>query len=324
MTFSYEPLFEILAANGLASWVEPLRARVGAAIDGSDNGHLPKWRDALERLPDVQPSSADLDAAAIRIGRNEDLDTAIRDALRETLMRFHPWRKGPFDFFGTLVDSEWRSDLKWDRLKDAISPLAGRAVLDVGCGNGYHLWRMAAAGARLALGTDPFLLYVMQHFAARRYLADTPAFVLPLGVEELPPAEPAFDTVFSMGVLYHRRAPTEHLIDLKAFLRPGGELVLETLVADGPDGYALAPEGRYAKMKNVWSIPAVGTLRLWLARCGYREVELIDVSATTIAEQRRTDWMRFESLADYLDPSDPAKTVEGHPAPTRALLRATA
>ncbi|MCB1873099.1 MAG: DUF1698 domain-containing protein, partial [Gammaproteobacteria bacterium] len=31
----------------------------------------------------------------------------------------------------------------------------------------------------------------------------------------------------------------------------------------------------------------------------------------------------FESLADYLNPSDPTRTVEGYPAPRRAILAAT-
>ena len=55
-----------------------------------------------------------------------------------------------------------------------------------------------------------------------------------------------------MGVLYHRRSPIDHLLELKGCLQTGGELVLETLVIDGGLGEVLVPENRYAKMRNVW------------------------------------------------------------------------
>ena len=317
---SYSSLFEILADTDLEPWIEPLRSSLDAAIHDSKNGHLPKWLSALDALPSLQPSDFDLNSAAIRIGYPEELDTESRKNLAETLRAFHPWRKGPFDFFGTYIDTEWRSDMKWDRLKSAISPLHTRLVLDIGSGNGYHCWRMAGEGAKLALGTDPFLLYVMQHFAVRRYLPNTPVFVIPFGVEDLPPAIPAFDTVFSMGVLYHQRSPLDHLLALKSFLRPGGELVLETLVVDGAEGYTLLPKGRYAKMRNIWFIPSPATLNAWLVRCGYQKITLVDLSPTSVEEQRRTEWMHFESLINYLDPSDPSRTIEGYPAPKRAIF----
>ncbi|MCU7797779.1 MAG: tRNA 5-methoxyuridine(34)/uridine 5-oxyacetic acid(34) synthase CmoB, partial [Candidatus Thiodiazotropha sp. (ex Myrtea spinifera)] len=138
--------------------------------------------------------------------------------------------------------------------------------------------------------------------------------------EDIPPNLQAFDTVFSMGVFYHRRSPFSHLSELKGCLRKGGELVLETLVIEGGPGEVLVPEGRYAKMRNVWFIPSPATLISWLSRAGFGDVRLIDVTTTSVEEQRATEWMRFESLADYLDPSQPAQTVEGHPAPRRAII----
>ncbi len=38
-------------------------------------------------------------------------------------------------------------------------------------------------------------------------------------------------------------------------------------------------------------------------------------------EQRRTPWMDFESYAEFIDPDDPARTVEGYPAPIRVFLK---
>jgi tRNA (mo5U34)-methyltransferase len=164
----------------------------------------------------------------------------------------------------------------------------------------------------------------MQFQAITHYLPRLPVHILPLGIDDLPQELHAFDTVFSMGVLYHRRSPLDHLLQLRDCLRSGGELVLETLVIHGEAGHVMMPEDRYAKMRNVWFIPSPATLALWLRRCGFRQVRIVDVVPTTVEEQRRTEWMRFESLADFLDPHDPTRTLEGYPAPARAIVVAEA
>lgn len=319
MPIEYQPLYDFLAETDLAPWLETLPLKTTQAIFESNNGHLPKWREALENLPSIQPSKVCLDSEAVAIGQESDLTSDQIPTLHEQLMVFHPWRKGPFSFFGTTIDTEWRSHLKWDRLSLHLPELKERLVFDVGCGNGYYGWRMAGRGARV-IGIDPFLLYVMQFHAARRYIDSSILnYVLPFGLEEAPEAIPVFDIVLSMGVLYHRRSPIDHLVDMGNYLRPGGELVLETIVVDGPEGHTLLPKGRYAKMRNVWFLPSTLTLESWLRRCGYKDLRIVDVSTTTIEEQRSTEWMHFESLRDYLDPKDPVKTIEGYPAPKRAI-----
>jgi tRNA (mo5U34)-methyltransferase len=77
-------------------------------------------------------------------------------------------------------------------------------------------------------------------------------------------------------------------------------------------------------MRNVWFMPAPDALVKWLARNGFRNVRVLDVSTTTVREQRSTQWMRFKSLADFLDPDDPARTIEGLPAPRRGIFLAEA
>ncbi len=163
----------------------------------------------------------------------------------------------------------------------------------------------------------------MQFAAIKRYQPHAPAFILPVGIEAMPVNMACFDTVFSMGILYHRRAPIDHLLELKALLRSGGELVLDTLVIQGDQQSCLMPPSRYAKMRNVWFIPSVDMLSRWLKRAGFKNIRTVDVSPTSIEEQRNTTWMTFESLADYLDPNDPSRTIEGHPAPIRAILTAS-
>lgn len=310
-----------LECAGLARWADPLAGTLARAWSPQAHGDLPQWRAVVRDLPEAAPSRMCWDAEVVTLGAPGDLSEAARARLRDGLCALHPWRKGPFDLFGILIDAEWRSNLKWARLAPHIQPLAGRRVLDVGAGNGYYLWRMVGAGAEYALGIDPTLRFVIQFHALRRYAGDPPLHLLPLALEDLPPGG-GFDTVFSMGVLYHRRSPLDHLLALREQLRPGGELVLETLVTEGPAGHVFVPPGRYARMRNVWFLPSPATLCAWLARCGFIDARLVDLTPTTPAEQRRTPWMRFQSLADFLDPHDPRRTVEGHPAPVRGLFLA--
>ena len=300
--------------------LSPLQALVSDRfLSALRHGDLPRWQQTVTELPQLEPSAIDL-AGSVTIGCRTDCSPEEAEALQAALRSFIPWRKGPFSLFGIEIDSEWRCDMKWDRVYPHISSLSGRRVLDVGSGNGYYSLRMAGAGAGLVVGIEPYLMYAMQFWAVRRYLPEAPCWVIPASLEQLPQGLKAFDTVFSMGVLYHVRSPIDHLLSLKAALRPGGELVLETLVVDGPAGYSLMPRQRYARMPNVWFVPGVQTLAGWLARCGFDHIKLVDTSVTTAQEQRATDWMPFASLADGLDPADPSRTIEGLPAPRRVVF----
>lgn len=319
----YQPLLQALAGEAaLRPWLEILPEQCQQALDPDSHGDLPRWQAVLDRLPPLAGAEAELDADTVRVSLPGGCDEATQRAVEQALRQLHPWRKGPYDLYGVFIDTEWRSDWKWQRLAGHIAPLAGKLVLDVGCGNGYHCWRMRGAGARRVIGIDPTLLSVMQFQAVKHFIGDSPVDVLPLGIDDVPKDLQAFDTVFSMGVLYHRRSPLDHLLELKGCLKPGGELVLETLVIAGGPGQVLLPEDRYAKMRNVWFIPSCATLESWLKRCGYRRIRCVDTTPTTTGEQRSTDWMRFHSLADFLDPTDPSRTAEGLPAPLRAIFLA--
>jgi len=67
-------------------------------------------------------------------------------------------------------------------------------------------------------------------------------------------------------------------------------------------------------------VPSVPRLQRWLRQAGLPAGRVLDVTPTSETEQRSTEWMTFESLRECLDPEDPRKTVEGHPAPLRACL----
>lgn len=317
----YTPLLEWLTDRHRNQWREQIENRLEQVFETGPHGDLPRWLSGLTSLPSIKEVTPDFESPTVRLCSTEPLDDAVLDRVEAGLRGLMPWRKGPFEFFGVHVDTEWRSDWKWERIAPQLSPLEGRVVLDVGCGSGYHCWRMLGAGAKRVIGIDPGILFLMQFLAVRDYLRPAPpADLLPMRMEDLPPGLALFDTVFSLGVLYHRRSPLDHLLELKSALKPGGELVLETLVIEGGPTETLMPEDRYARMRNVWFIPSVAMLQRWLERTGFRNVRAVDVTPTTTDEQRSTDWMRFQSLPDFLDPEDPGRTIEGYPPPIRATL----
>ena len=316
---NYLPFIDHIRNTRLEPWCEPLAAQLQQTWDQLNDGNLARLLAALETLPSLSATSVELGRVVAINGPVGTVGAQLSSALKALM----PWRKGPFRFFDIDIDAEWRCDLKWDRIANHLSDLGGRHVLDVGSGNGYYGWRMKAAGAATVAGIDPSWLSVVQHLAVNRYIKDPSHTVLPFTLESLPPNLGIFDTVFSMGVLYHRRSPLDHLAELRGALRPGGELVLETLVIQGQVGESLVPIGRYARMNNVWFLPTVPTLMQWLEKMGFENIRLVDQSTTSTDEQRPSDWKPGQSLADYLNPEDPSLTIEGHPAPIRALILAT-
>jgi tRNA (mo5U34)-methyltransferase len=308
---------------GLESWGAALESVLSDRLSENAHGDIDRWQAMLKSLPPVEKSRGQFAIDAVTVGSGSLSEDELATT-RESLLGLSPWRKGPFDVCTIAIDAEWRSNLKWNRLQDSIANLDGRNVLDVGCGNGYYALRMRGAGARCILGIDPTLLHIMQFLAVRHFMLDEPVCLLPLRLHELPDNSRAFDTTFSMGVLYHQRSPIDHLRQLKGTLRQGGQLVLETLYLPGDEPYACTPADRYARMRNVWHLPTIAELSTWLKRSGYDDVVVVDEAVTMLEEQRSTEWMTFESLREALDPQDPTRTVEGLPAPQRVVVTATA
>ena len=311
--------YQIIAKNKLSKWLEVLPAQLANWQKSNIDNRFNQWLNSIKHLPTIKPYQIDL-LNSVTVESEQPISIGDQQRITQLLKNMMPWRKGPFHLYGINIDTEWRSDWKWERLIPHINNLAGKTVLDVGCNSGYHLWRMVGAGAKLAVGIDPMALYLCQFEAIRKLLGnDQRAHLLPLGIEELPKLN-AFDTVFSMGVLYHRRSPLDHLFQLKDQLVDGGQLVLETLVIDGDLHQALMPGERYAQMRNVYFIPSVPTMINWLHKCGFSDVKMVDKSVTSLDEQRKTEWMTSDSLADFLDPNDSSKTIESYPAPMRAVF----
>jgi tRNA (mo5U34)-methyltransferase len=314
----YSNFFNYIKENQLGKYAGHFQQKIDEAL--KSNSDTISWQNAIDNFPIIYPSIIDISQSIITVGNSTDYSANESEQLKKALLQLKPWRKGPYNLFGNFIDTEWRSDWKWDRLKDYITPIKNKKVLDVGCGNGYHCWRMLGDGAKSVVGIDPFLLSIFQFNAINQFIKSNSLWLLPIKMEEFPKQTKFFDTVFSMGVLYHRRSPFEHLFELRDAIHSKGELVLETLVIDGKLGEVLVPEGRYAQMRNVWFIPSTLTLESWLKKSGFVNIRVIDQTPTTIEEQRSTDWMTFESLNNFLSPSDSSKTIEGHPAPKRAII----
>ena len=282
-----------------------------------NNGNIPKWENAIANIQKIQPGQVSFKHPYVAINTNVD-----NVELTQSLKQLMPWRKGPYQIGELKLESEWRGDMKWDRLKNHIKPLTGKTVLDVGSGNGYFTYLMAIQGAEIALGIEPFLLFNYQFQAIRTLIKQTPkAYVLPIKLEQMP-KQPLFDSVFSMGVLYHQKDPQLHLQQLMDVMTNEGELILETLIIDKQHGDQITPEDRYARMRNVWHLPSTDTLHSWLQTSGFKNIKLVDVTKTTPEEQRATHWIgeNTQSIKDFLDPNDDNLTVEGLPAPKRAVF----
>lgn len=282
------------------------------ALKPGRHGDMPKWQAAIDALPESETGWR-IDEGVLVAGKPVEES----EALAETLGQMIPWRKGPLNLAGVAIDTEWRSDWKWNRIAPHVN-LKGRRVLDIGAGNGYFGWRMLADGAAQVVGCDPTLVFYMQYRAIEHFAGISPNLLLPLKFEQIP-ARADFDTVFSMGVLYHRKNPHEHLQRIRDHLAKDGTVVIETLVTPGQGDDELDPPDRYANMRNVHHLPTEARLLRWMDEAGFADAEVVDVTATTVDEQRATEWMPFHSLANALHEAGD-RTIEGYSRPLRATV----
>ncbi|MCF6192884.1 MAG: tRNA 5-methoxyuridine(34)/uridine 5-oxyacetic acid(34) synthase CmoB [Kangiellaceae bacterium] len=318
------PFEKTIAQTAIAPWLKFLLDAVEQRYQSYTHGELDQWKALIEELPDLPIEDIEIQER-VSVTTSAEFDESMKQSFVKQLKVLHPWRKGPFHLMGVDIETEWRSDWKWERIRKQISPLKNRTVLDVGCGNGYHCWRMLGDGARWVLGIDPSQKFLAQFTIMQKYLRLDNCHMLPLGIEDMPTemGKHSFDSVFCMGVLYHQKSPIQLLYQLKNLLRAKGELILETLVIDGDHNTLLVPHSRYAQMRNVWFLPSTKMLEIWLEKCGFVDIKTIDVNQTSLEEQRTTDWMTFHSLENFLDAQDTNKTIEGYPAPKRATIIAT-
>ncbi|MEA1919625.1 MAG: tRNA 5-methoxyuridine(34)/uridine 5-oxyacetic acid(34) synthase CmoB [Campylobacterota bacterium] len=271
-------------------------------------------REALEALPELTCKVERDDVLTLTC--NEDVDSEVIAQAAKMMM---PWRKGPFDLFGLFIDTEWQSQIKYNLLRPHFK-LEGKRVADIGCNNGYYLFRMQEDKPEKLVGFDPSVLYKTQFDFINHFVKSDIVYEL-LGVEHLPFYEEKFDTIFCLGVLYHRSDPVAMLKALYKGLDKEGEIILDTFMIDGNDEICLSPRGSYSKIPNIYFVPTIPALKNWSLRAGFKDFEVLETSVTHSSEQRKTEWIEGQSLEDFLDPVDSTKTVEGYPAPKRVYVR---
>ncbi|WP_353662370.1 tRNA 5-methoxyuridine(34)/uridine 5-oxyacetic acid(34) synthase CmoB [Hydrogenimonas sp. SS33] len=276
-------------------------------------------REALASLPQLKEVEVEL-GDWVRL-TSPRADEAFKRRIEAVAKMMKPWRKGPFDLFGVRIDSEWRSDKKFNLLRPYLD-LEGKRVADVGCNNGYYMFRMLAMRPASVLGVDPSPLFKTQFDLINRYLRSDRLRYEMLGIEHMRLFADMFDTIFCLGVLYHRSDPVVALKSLKQSLKKGGELFLDTFYIEGEEPVCLVPESTYSKIGNIHFVPTIPALEHWCKKAGFTGFEVLETVRTGIDEQRKTPWIDGESLEDFLDPEDPAKTVEGYPAPRRVYIKA--
>jgi len=301
--------------------VEKIHQQKQAWINQPKKGFL-RYREPWEAVKHLRAGTLELQADVVKIGRREDISPEDHQRVYALMRNFMPWRKGPFSVFDIDIEAEWQSQLKWNRLLPEIPDMQGKIIADIGCNNGYYMFRMAAHQPEFVLGFEPYVQHYFTFSALRSFAGLDNLAIDLLGIENLPLFPDCFDIIFCLGILYHRPSPIEALRDLQTALKPDGCLLIESQAIKNEQPLALFPEKTYAKVPGTWFVPTASCLHNWLARAGFKQIKCFCAHPMSSTEQRRTDWMTFESYQDFIDKNDPELTIEGYPAPWRVFFKA--
>ncbi|MDH1976127.1 tRNA 5-methoxyuridine(34)/uridine 5-oxyacetic acid(34) synthase CmoB [Aliarcobacter butzleri] len=279
------------------------------------------WFLQLKEACKIEKSNLKIDYGDwFSIGNRADLSDEEYEIIVQTAKKLIPWRKGPFKIFDLEIDSEWQSNIKYNLIRPYFN-LKDKVVADIGCNNGYYMFRMLEDKPKRLIGFDPSPLTLHQFEFVNHFVKSDIVYEM-LGVEHLEFYNHKFDFIFMLGVLYHRPDPVGTLKSLARGLNSKGEILIDTFMIDGDDEICLTPNKRYSKIPNIYFIPTIPALKNWLERAGFENIEVLATTITTSQEQRKTPWSFDESLEDFLDPTDSSKTVEGYPAPKRVYIKA--
>lgn len=302
---------------------QALKAVHEQALHQLNEERYAKYKLALEQLHELEALRSDdylITDGVIKMGLSPNAQQ--KETLQNIIKTFIPWRKGPFELCDQVVDAEWKSDLKWNRLKKQVGSLQGKSILDIGCNNGYFLYQIAKQNPKYLLGIDPVIPYYCQYRLLHTLCPAKNTDFLLAGVEDLPHFEKTFDVIFCMGIIYHHQDPLGILKTIFKCLRPGGLLIMESQGIGHDDPLILMPKNRYLGMPGHWFLPSASALENMLSRTGFQYIETFEKQALSNQEQRATSYSPHNSLDDGLDPNDPSKTIEGHPAPWRIYTKA--
>ncbi len=290
-------------------------------VNQNKKGFL-RYRQPFAAVRHMRAGRCDFSKDTVIIGDREDISPDEHKQVLRAMEGFMPWRKGPFKVFGIDIDAEWCSQRKWNRIVPQLPDLKGKIIADIGCNNGYYMFRMAHHKPEFILGLEPYLHHYFTFRTLNSFAGCNNLRIELLGIEHLNLLPECFDIILCLGILYHRQSPIDALREVQASLKPGGTLIIESQAIPGESSIALFPEKTYAKVPGTWFVPTASCLKNWLSRCGFIDISMFCTHPMSNLEQRRTKWMLFESYEDFIDSVDPDKTVEGYPAPWRVYLKA--
>ena len=289
-------------------------------INQNKKGFL-RYRNPYEALSEFTADVVDYGGDTVIIGDRNQLSPKENLLIRQNLQKFIPWRKGPFSVFGNSIDAEWRSERKWQRVVPVLPDLRDKIIADIGCNNGYYMFRMADAEPKLVLGFEPSIQHYYCFKALNAMAGCENLDIDLLGIEHLNLFTNCFDMVFLMGIIYHRPSPIDTLRDILSALKPGGSVILESQGIPGDEPYALFPDETYAKVPGTYFVPTGKCLSHWMKKAGFKNIDFFCSHPMSSDEQRKTEWMTFESYDDFIDQENPHLTLEGYPAPCRVFLK---
>ena len=279
------------------------------------------WYLQLQESSKIEKNNLSIDYGDwFSVGTKEDVSIEEQEIILQTAKSLIPWRKGPFKIFDLEIDSEWQSNIKYNLIRPFFD-LKDKVVADIGCNNGYYMFRMLEDKPKRLVGFDPSPLTLHQFEFINHFVKSDIVYEM-LGVEHLEFYNHKFDFIFMLGVLYHRADPVGTLKSLARGLNSKGEILIDTFMIDGDEELCLTPNKRYSKIPNIYFIPTIPALKNWLERAGFEHIEVLATTVTTSEEQRKTIWSFDQSLEDFLDENDKTKTVEGYPAPKRVYVKA--
>ncbi|UDG80379.1 tRNA 5-methoxyuridine(34)/uridine 5-oxyacetic acid(34) synthase CmoB [Candidatus Annandia pinicola] len=311
--FNFNYFYKTIINTPLHNWLNTLPTQILQWYNNNiNNVNFKKLFYILNNIPIVKPKYLDLKNSIIVCN---NLKKKKKNIIKKLLFKLLPWKKGPFYLYGINIDSEWRSDWKWSIIKPYVKNIKKDLVLDIGCNNGYYMWRMLGMGSKIIIGIENIPLYFFQFEVIRKLVGNyNNIHMIPLNFNIIKKIE-AFNIVFSMGLLYHLKSPFNHIIKIRKNLLNGGELILETLVTLKKDNTIILPIEKYLNMKNIWFIPSIILLKKILIKCKFENIRIINYRYINVKEQRNTKWILNKSCLNIKN--------KNHNIPLRVIIMAT-
>jgi ubiquinone/menaquinone biosynthesis C-methylase UbiE len=148
---------------------------------------------------------------------------------------------------------------------------AGEAVLEVGCGHGRTLARLAEAPCAYAAGIDPSEVMVrLARGRMRRWIDAGRADVVLASSAKIPHPDRRFDAALAVHVVYFWNDPAADLREIHRVLRPGGRVLL---------GYRPRDEETLAALPaSVYALRSVAEIESLLGESGFVEPRSVEHS----------------------------------------------